>query len=704
MIEAIDGLSDQIDQPILRSLVSHDLSVPASLTVEEAYESLRHHSEKIVAVTVGARLIGAISRAHIIQLLSGRFGFALYSRASLLTHLSPDCLCVVEGTPILDVLQMTLSRSGDAFLQDVALADTAGNYLGVITFETLVRLQAGIVRRQINEAKQGRELLSLQNVELQAAKDAAENANRIKGDFLANMSHEVRTPMHGIIGLTQLALEGELPAAERELILKASESAASLLGILNDILDLTKIEAGKLRIEKLPFDLDRSLELVKSLFGQLAAEKDIQFDIVRSPEVPRGLLGDALRMRQILNNLLSNALKFTKKGMVTLTVRVESTSSDGRSTELQFEVKDTGIGISPDQQMRIFHPFEQADTSTTRRFGGTGLGLAISRHLVDMMGGRIELESSAGEGSLFRVSLPFGISTQMIAGPGTSERAPRVNLNGVRVLLVEDNRINVLLATKLLEREGVRLTVAENGQVALDLLDARPDDFDLVLMDIQMPVLDGHEATRILRRNSRFSTLPVIAMTADAMSDDRQACLDAGMQDYLPKPVNADLLFATIDRWRGRRRLSPETNMPLESEFSKNESLSPASAVAKLALSAEFPEAPAALERLNEDADLYWMVVSEFVASQPTIVGALRGALLEAGDIREARRAAHTLKGLASTMGATVLYQRCQRLDSSLQALQLPAEAAFLLGEVEVALAAVLRRIEMVLGCIHGIR
>lgn len=692
MTEAIDGM---LDQPISRSMISHDLEVPASYLVEAAYESFRHHAEEFVAVTEGKRLVGMISRAQIAQIVSGRFGFALFAKASILHHLAPDSLRLIEGTPLLEVLQLTLFRKGEAFLQDVALVDAAGNYIGVIRFETLVRRQALIVRNQINEAKEGRELLRLQNVELQSAKEAAEKANRVKGDFLANMSHEVRTPMHGIIGLTQLALEGELPPAERELVQRASESASSLLGILNDILDLTKIEAGKLHVEHVPFDLERSLDLVKSLFGQLSADKGIQFEVFRMPDVPRGLIGDALRLRQILNNMLSNALKFTTEGKVTLSVRTQAHSQKRQHVTLQFEVRDTGIGITPEQQQRIFDPFEQADTSITRRFGGTGLGLAISKHLTTMMGGSIELESKAGEGSAFRINLPFGVSNAMFTETQPQELSPALNLHGVRVLLVEDNRINVLLATKLLEREGVKLTVAGNGQFALDILNSKPGAFDLVLMDIQMPILDGHETTRRLRTDHRFDSLPIIAMTADAMSDDRQTCLDVGMQDYLPKPVNADLLFATVDRWRNtpQKAVSPAIPLPTEPEPAP---LSPDAAIARLKASVEFADAAAALERLNNDAELYWTVLTEFVAAQATFMETLRAFFVAPGDAREAHRAAHTMKGLASTMGAETLLKCCQRLDASLHEGKPSDDAQALFAEVEAALHAVLHRIELV--------
>ena len=385
----------------------------------------------------------------------------------------------------------------------------------------------------------------------------AEQASIAKGQFLANMSHEIRTPMNAILGLLQLLHDTAMTETQLDYVLKTEGAARSLLGLLNDILDFSKVEAGKMMLDPRPFDLDKMLRDLAVILAPNASSQSItvRFDV--EPAVPRDLIGDDMRLLQVLINLGGNAVKFTGQGDVVLRVRrVEQGASD---VLLEFAMCDSGIGIAPENQAHIFSGFSQAEASTTRRFGGTGLGLAISSRLVTLLGGELRLNSVEGHGSTFyfQIRLPLaaqpGSSAQTPTTPGIAAALPSKRLQGLRILLVEDNKINQMVAKGLLAKEGADITLADNGQLGVAAVaDAQPQ-FDAVLMDIQMPVMDGYAATRAIRQELGLTTLPIIAMTANAMASDRVACLEAGMDDHVGKPFDLDHLVATLMRLSGRK-------------------------------------------------------------------------------------------------------------------------------------------------------
>ena len=392
--------------------------------------------------------------------------------------------------------------------------------------------------------------------ELKQARDAADRANAAKSQFLAHMSHEIRTPMNAVLGLTQLLEREPLTPGQAAMIRHIGEAGDSLLRIINDILDFSKIEAGELHVEPRDFELGATLRQLDNLLGTTARRKGIGL-VISSADVPAWLVGDDQRLEQILNNLIGNAIKFTEQGSITLMVR--PVASDAETVRLRFEVRDTGIGIDAEGLSRLFQPFSQADSSITRRFGGTGLGLAICRRLAVLMGGALGADSTPGQGSTFWVELPFGRSTEAHqpppeVTPGSDEPLAGARLAGLRVLLVDDNRINLMVAGKALEREGAHVETAGDGQKALDRLRNGPSDFDAVLMDIQMPVMDGLTATREIRRDDALSGLPVIALTAGVLPEERQAALDAGIDDVLNKPLQLDAMISTLRRLTASHR------------------------------------------------------------------------------------------------------------------------------------------------------
>ena len=397
------------------------------------------------------------------------------------------------------------------------------------------------------------ELKHRQDKDLALALERAQAASLSKSEFLANMSHEIRTPMNAIIGMTHLALKSAEPDQQRHYLERIRDAADGLMGIINDILDFSKIEAGKLQMDAREFSLISVLDQVTQLNLAKATEKKLDFRIDLDPQAPALLMGDPLRLGQVLINLVGNAIKFTESGAVTLLASLQRRDLTGGAS-LLFCVKDTGIGMSADQTRQLFLPFSQVDASSTRKFGGTGLGLAISRRLVELMGGEIWVTSEPGRGSefCFTVTLAEPVSPAALpdaSGPRAvlAPEAAASRLQGAQVLLVEDNEFNQEVGQEILSEMGVAVTLAITGQEALELIRARR--FDAVLMDLQMPVLDGYEATRRLRADPAFADLPIVAMTAHAMVQERERCLALGMNDYVTKPIYPEVLAATLARW-----------------------------------------------------------------------------------------------------------------------------------------------------------
>lgn len=709
-----------------------------------------------------------------------------------------------------------LDGDSDLFQADMRFRTRSGEWCWLRQYAKVIKRDSNDQPTQVAGLTLDISDIKRLEAQLVEAKEIAEEATRAKSDFLANMSHEIRTPMNAIIGLTHLALQTDLAPQQRNYVEKVDSAAQSLLHIINDILDFSRIEAGHIELERTGFLLDDVLDNLSNMIGLQAEAKGLELLFDVAPDVPTALIGDPLRLTQILINLGSNAVKFTETGEVVVSVALVGVEDD--MAELAFTVRDTGIGMSPQQQARLFQAFSQADSSITRRYGGTGLGLAISRRLTELMGGTITVRSEPGQGSSFRVHAkltmqpqqptpahqelvgfngehalvvddndtareilvallegfglevsvassgrealelvrnrdhdrPFalvlldwkmpgmdGVETataiaaaglehppsrvmvtafgreqqeigsldelfkavvhkpvtpsalldgvmQALKGEVLERRRPRLReddaldrIRGARLLLVEDNAVNRELAEDLLRQAGIEVVTAGNGHEAIDYL-AR-HEVDGVLMDCQMPELDGYEATRALRADPRHAELPIIAMTADAMAGDRERALAAGMDDHVSKPINVRLLFQTLARWVTPKQPAPRPLPPTPSTAPQQRDLP---VVAGL-------DAGQGLERCQGNLQLYTRTLQRFCDHFRDFEASVQAALADP-DPQAAIRLAHTLKGLAATIGADALAAAAADLERNFAMDQRnPAQATAVMALLSPLIAAI---------------
>ena len=657
--EPFAALLQQRGEHFLGSLLDN---LPSMIYLKEA-ESLRF----VLVNRAGERALGLPRE----QLL-GRNDDDFFppARAAVMRANDRAALAREDGVTVEEVTFTVPGRGRRTFaVQKVPLRDDEG------VVRHLLGIAEDITERKLAEAS------------LEAARAAADAASRAKSEFLANMSHEIRTPLHGVLGMTALLLDTPMSAGQREHLQTIHSSGTALLAIINDVLDFSKIDAGKLVFEEIDFDPRALVREAVGVVALRAEEKGLRLEQHVADSVPAGLRGDPGRVRQVLLNLLSNAVKFTTRGWVRIAVVAEAVDEAG--VRLRVTVSDTGIGVPADAQAQLFHSFTQSDSSTTRRFGGTGLGLAICKRLVGMMGGDIGLHSEVGIGSTFWCTLQLARAQATVVPRAGDEAVPAIRPG--RVLVAEDNLVNQRVASAMLAKLGQQVDVASNGREAVEKV--RQGRYDLVFMDCQMPELDGFAATREIREHEaraqqvpRAPHVPIVAMTAYAMSGDRDRCIAAGMDDYVAKPMTFAQLAEALGRWLG----APQAGAPQ------------AGAGASPPEQPEVVDDPAAGVRLSvweelcselSRGELRDMV--ELLRNQVRQAVALMRVQRLTGELRRVGELAHTLVGAAGNLGAAPLAEAARAIEQGCRQAELPDDAAIVAVEQAFVAADVFFRAQL---------